>query len=606
MLLSGLWLLRPYHSSTDLADLKARVSRLEQQANNGGLDANEQARLDQLATQIKDLEDQSGNSANTNKQLTSLDQRIDKLQAGVTGPQGSAGTAGTTGKNGSDGAKGATGTTGSAGATGATGPQGPSGIASCPNGNCLSLQASSPGVQETGSINISNNAIIGGTLSAASLSGNGSALSALNASQLASGTVNNARLDNTTVTLQGNSFNGASQLVQTTAGGLLPVLNGSNLTSLTGANVTGNISGNAGTATALAANPTDCGANTYATTIAANGNLTCASITDASLSANVALLNTNNIFSAAGTALTVTNNATIGGILTVTGNAAVGSLTFGTTISGTCAGLTGYVWVPGSAKFGTMPGFCVMKYDASDNGSGNAVSVSGAAPWVSISQRTSEDKSRAACAGCHLITEAEWMTIAADALWQNSNWCSSDGSACNNAPGTGGKFLASGHNDNSPAAALTASGTDSEACYGTVTAGVNTACGSAGTQKRTLTLSNGSVIWDIGGNVWNWTDAWILGSEQPTVVGVEGFNWREFTAITKWGDLNYAMPTNRGWNSTQHLGQIYSDGTAANATQYGFIRGGGWGGGSDAGAFTLYLNNSPTSTGTNFGFRVAR
>lgn len=39
---------------------------------------------------------------------------------------------------------------------------------------------------------------------------------------------------------------------------------------------TGSVSGNAGTATALAANPTDCAdANSYATTIAASGNLTC-------------------------------------------------------------------------------------------------------------------------------------------------------------------------------------------------------------------------------------------------------------------------------------------------------------------------------------------
>lgn len=49
--------------------------------------------------------------------------------------------------------------------------------------------------------------------------------------------------------------------------------------------VTGNVSGNAGTASALAANPTDCSANQFATTIAANGNLTCAQPTPANLGA---------------------------------------------------------------------------------------------------------------------------------------------------------------------------------------------------------------------------------------------------------------------------------------------------------------------------------
>jgi hypothetical protein len=49
-----------------------------------------------------------------------------------------------------------------------------------------------------------------------------------------------------------------------------------------------NTTGNAATATALAANPSDCGSDTYATTIAASGNLTCASITNASTTATSA------------------------------------------------------------------------------------------------------------------------------------------------------------------------------------------------------------------------------------------------------------------------------------------------------------------------------
>ena len=42
--------------------------------------------------------------------------------------------------------------------------------------------------------------------------------------------------------------------------------------------ITAALTGNAGTATALAADPSDCGANTFATTIAASGNLTCAAV----------------------------------------------------------------------------------------------------------------------------------------------------------------------------------------------------------------------------------------------------------------------------------------------------------------------------------------
>jgi len=39
---------------------------------------------------------------------------------------------------------------------------------------------------------------------------------------------------------------------------------------------------------------------------------------------------------------------------------------------------------------------------------------------------------------------------------------------------------------------------------------------------------------------------------------------------------------------------------------YAFKRGGNWNNGANAGAFTLNLNNSPTNTNSNIGFRCAR
>jgi hypothetical protein len=52
-------------------------------------------------------------------------------------------------------------------------------------------------------------------------------------------------------------------------------------------NVTSALTGNASTATALAANPTDCAANQFANTIAASGNLTCAQVAFSNLSGAV-------------------------------------------------------------------------------------------------------------------------------------------------------------------------------------------------------------------------------------------------------------------------------------------------------------------------------
>lgn len=53
--------------------------------------------------------------------------------------------------------------------------------------------------------------------------------------------VANANLDSSSVTKQGNLFNAANQLVQLNGVGFLPVLNGINLTNLNGANLTGNV-----------------------------------------------------------------------------------------------------------------------------------------------------------------------------------------------------------------------------------------------------------------------------------------------------------------------------------------------------------------------------
>jgi len=59
--------------------------------------------------------------------------------------------------------------------------------------------------------------------------------------------------------------------------------------------IAGSINGNAATATAHAANPVDCGANTYATTIAANGDLTCAQVSLANgVTGNLPVTNLNS------------------------------------------------------------------------------------------------------------------------------------------------------------------------------------------------------------------------------------------------------------------------------------------------------------------------
>src|SRR5680860_750159 len=204
---------------------------------------------------------------------------------------------------------------------------------------------------------------------------------------------------------------------------------------------------------------------------------------------------------------------------------------------------TGFIAVPGSGTYGTND-FCVMKYEAKDGGSSVPVSTAAGTPWVSISQTTAITNSQnvANCTGCHLITEAEYLTIAQNVLSVASNW---------NGGVVGNSYIYSGHNDNVPASALAVTNpADGYSDTGNV----------SGNQKRTLTLSNGEVIWDFAGNVWEWTLG-TISTVEPGVTG-SGYATRDWNSITNQGTiLPNPNPINTGisganvWDANSGIGQ---------------------------------------------------
>ena len=253
---------------------------------------------------------------------------------------------------------------------------------------------------------------------------------------------------------------------------------------------------------------------------------------------------------------------------------------------------SGFIVVPGSGTYGTTD-FCAMKYEAKQVGSTNVpISQAAGTPWVNISQTDAITYSAnvAGCTGCHLITEAEWLTIAQNVLSVPSNW--SGGSV-------GSGYIYSGHNDNSPAGALAASSNDGDGYSGTGNV-------SPSSQRRTLTLTNGAVIWDMAGNVWDWTSGQTSGGQ----AGASGYDWRQWNAIAGTGSLSsnphpsYGTPAASAWTSAQGIGQIYSSSTETGLR--GFLRGGNWTNGGAAGVLALDLRNSPSISYGDFGFRVAR
>ena len=339
-------------------------------------------------------------------------------------------------------------------------------------------------------------------------------------------------------------------------------------------------------------------------------------------------------------------------------------------VAKTC--LPGFIRVPGDSLYHT-PDFCVMKYDAkaayisnptvglqpklgdpcSGESNGHAygtyknngpscavtsqnnkqvVSTASGFPIAYIPETGSgSDNAKSYCdhMGWHLITNAEWMTIARNIELVSANWCNPNGTGCGAQPGTKGKILANGQNDKHNEAsaggsgfdsALIASQDDSQACFGTTTDGSNT-CGGIGSQKRTLTLSNGEVIWDFAGNVWQWVDGTVMRKDEPKSAtnGILDTGWTlsDFapgslpSVITDNGQsssLGYDSfrPSNSTWNANNGVGRIYhySSASDTDTTLYTFIRGGNWKHGTDDGAFTMHLTPTPDTTNINdVGFR---
>ena len=239
----------------------------------------------------------------------------------------------------------------------------------------------------------------------------------------------------------------------------------------------------------------------------------------------------------------------------------------------------GYVEVPANPALGVTSNFCVMQFDAKNVGN-VATSQALTSPWVNINQTTAKASCESLGTGYDLISNPEWMTIARNAENVASNWSSG-------IVGTG--MIPRGHSDDTPSNALAV--TDISDPYNGTGNTSGDGVGTGWEQKRTLTLSNGNVVWDIAGNVWEWVD-WT----PPTTCTA---SWTELPSVSCGTDLATTdyMPSHASYDSTKGMGLFY--GAAGGAA----LRGGPWGAGTYAGAFTLRLSYSPSITSPNLGFR---
>lgn len=273
---------------------------------------------------------------------------------------------------------------------------------------------------------------------------------------------------------------------------------------------------------------------------------------------------------------------------------------------------TGFVAIPGSSSAtvgGTSApsGWYVAKYEMSPNASASwtqdatyfgwrydsaskpdpkVVSKSGSYPITYVTRDEAEtacstqlaNQAGTALSNGHLLSAELWKKIADDVAAQNVNWSG-------NSPGSGN--MSRGHASATPNNTL--QGLASDAVANPVAANFY--------DRRTWALSNGAVIHDFAGNVWEWY--YDLHASSCSA-------WAEHTSGTFSYNGVSLESVNTAWDSTKGIGQICTtSATVPTTATSAAIFGGGWSHASGAGVFTSHWSTySPSSyRSDSVGFR---
>jgi hypothetical protein len=246
---------------------------------------------------------------------------------------------------------------------------------------------------------------------------------------------------------------------------------------------------------------------------------------------------------------------------------------------------TNFIPVPFNNSVGTTANFCVSKYEMKCNGacSGAPISAAAGLPWVSITQADAKTACALLGGQYHLITNAEWMTIARSIEATAANW--STGTVNSGA-------INRGHSDGTPASPLAAS-TDDDACSGT---GQN--CTVFNDQRRTHVLANGQTIWDFSGNAKEFID-WQLSTDRAGS-GAGGYVELNTQTVTTSMPANTFKSNTTALNSANGIGMYLPD----TNNQNGYAaRGGHNANNSQAGIYHLDFGQNASFTSSQFGFR---
>ncbi|MCB0361455.1 MAG: hypothetical protein KDD35_01955 [Bdellovibrionales bacterium] len=268
-----------------------------------------------------------------------------------------------------------------------------------------------------------------------------------------------------------------------------------------------------------------------------------------------------------------------------------------------------FVLVPQKSPY-TSDAFCLAAYEMKIKGQdqGNreydpkfvAESRPEGTPWVNIDRDSALLECQALGDSFDLISNSEWQTVAQNLELVNVNWTSGI---------VGKEMMYRGNTDYQPALALQV--LDVSDPYSLTGNSSFENWGYGKEQRRTLTLRNGQVIWDLSGNVGEWVKGELKikfsrGSEiiemselTESVRGelIKGSNGQRI--VEEFGPSGIYM----GSDSDQYfgLGSIWFW-----FNRGSIIRGSWWAKGKDGGIFSVVTHYSPKDYTDYIGFRCVK
>ena len=215
----------------------------------------------------------------------------------------------------------------------------------------------------------------------------------------------------------------------------------------------------------------------------------------------------------------------------------------------------GFVWVPGSAKYGTLPGFCVMAdkarfADADGDGRAEMANIiSQDNPyWTAVSQGQADLACQSLGADYHLVFENEWLSLADNIIKQADN--------------------------------------DADPLQDGLQFALGNASGTA------YILSNHVAINNLVSPIGEWTDKIVTAAGMPAPLSAD---WQEYGQVLDYQGLEIAPPYY--YSSANNIGRLKNP--ADGESQRAFVRG-------IDGLFSLDLSFSPASATSTIGFRCAK